>query len=210
MTKTDELKALEDSMYLQDMLLKPADVILGVGVGSVFPVPDCNNCEGSCCAPQLDFKLCDIARFMDNGLDKFIMGTFESYVEHSLSVLDGGRGVKHPFPYIAPVGKSVYCRFLKKDQLCGIYEARICACRAFPLGVVRDENEDIIVQWFGDQCKMASDESLFWMLVDNAIENWNEGVKTQILLMNARDELRKLGFGKYLGDERRYMMDEDE
>ena len=210
MTKTDELKALEDSMYLQDILLRPADVTLGVGVGSVFPVPDCKNCEGSCCAPQLDFKLCDIARFMDNGLDKFIQGTFESFVEHSQSVLDGGAGVKRPFPYIAPVAKSVDCRFLKEGQSCDIYEARMCACRAFPLGVIRDENEDTIVQWFGDQCKMVSDESLFWMLVDNAIQNWNEGIKTQILLLNARDQLRELGFGKYLGDEQRYIMNEDE
>jgi len=210
MTKMDELEALVDEMNLQDMLLKPADVTLGIGVGGVLPVPDCEHCENSCCAPQLDFKLSDIARFMDNGLDKFIKGTFESYVEHSKSVLDGGPGVKRPFPYTAPVAKSVYCRFLKEDQLCGIYEARMGACRAFPLGAIRDENEDITIQWFGDQCKIVSDENLFWILVDNAIQNWNEGIKTQILLLNARDQLRELGFGKYLGDEQRYIMDEDE
>ncbi len=208
MAKMDDLEALVDEMYLQDMLLKPADVTFGGDMESVFPVPDCENCEGRCCAQRLDLKLCDIARFMDNGLDKFIVGTFESYVEHSLSVLDGGRGVKRPFPYVAPVARSVYCRFLDENLSCSIYEARMCACSTFPLGVVRDENGDTTIQWFGDQCKMVSDENLFWRLVDDAIQNWNEGVKTQILLLNARDQLRELGFGKYLGDERRYLQDD--
>jgi Fe-S-cluster containining protein len=146
---------------------------------------------------------------MDKGLDGFIQGTFESYLEHSLSVLDGGNGVRRPFPYIAPTAESIYCRFLGEDHRCGIYEVRMSSCRAFPLGVVRNEDGNVSIQWFGDHCRIISDEAIFWRLVDNAIQNWNEGVETQIMLMNARDQLRDLGFGKYLGDEQRYMIDGD-
>ncbi len=207
--KIDDLEALVAEMYLQDVLIGPADVTLSVGMGDVFPVPDCRGCEGRCCAQRLDLKLFDIARFMDNGLDEFIQGTFESYMEHTRSVLDGGPGVKQPFPYIAPPAESTYCRFLNEDHVCSIYEVRMCSCRTFPLAVVGDKDGNVSIQWFGDQCKIVSDEISFWRLVDNAVQNWNEGVITRILLMNARDQLRELGFGKYLGDERRYMINDE-
>jgi Fe-S-cluster containining protein len=97
---------------------------------------------------------------------------------------------------------SEYCRFLDEEYRCSIYEARMSSCRAFPLGVVRGRDGNISLQWFGDQCNITSDESIFWKLVDNAILNWNEGVKNQLLLMNAQDQLRDMGFGKYLGDNR--------
>ena len=205
--KIDELEALVAEMYIQDILLRPTDVALSIGTGGSFPVPDCDNCAGKCCPKRLDLKLFDIARLIDKGLDEFIRGTFESYLEHSLSVLDGGNGVKDPFPYVAPAAGSTYCRFLDKDQKCGIYEARMSSCRTFPLAIVKNENEEASIQWFGERCKIISDESSFWRLFDHAVQNWNEGMKSQILLMDARDELREIGFGKYLGDERRYLLD---
>ena len=207
--KIDELEALVAELDIQDILLKPADVTLNIGMERSFPVPDCQNCKGKCCPKQLDLKLFDIARLMDKGLDEFIQGTFESYLEHSLSVLDGGPGVKDPFPYVAPAAGSTYCRFLDKDRRCSIYEARMSSCRTFPLAVVTDGNENASIQWFGERCKIISDESSFWRLFDNAVQNWNEGVKSQLLLMNARDELREIGFGKYLGDERRYVLNQN-
>jgi len=208
--KVDELEALVDEMYLQDILLKPADLALDIGIWRSFPVPNCENCKGRCCPQKLDLRLFDIARFMDNNLDEFISGTFESSVEYYQSVWGGGAGVRQPFPYLTPANGSINCRFLREDHRCGIYEVRMSSCRAFPLGVVKDKDENISLQWFGDQCNISSDESLFWKLVNNAVLNWNEGVKNQLLLINARDQLRKMGFGKYLGDERRYILDESE
>ena len=205
--KLDELERLLDGMDLRDILLKPADVTINAGLMRRFPAPNCEDCKGRCCPPRLDLKLSDIARLIDNGLDKFIEGTFESFFEHSLSLLDGGDGVEAPFPRITPAAESTYCRFLDGNHRCGIYEARMSPCRAFPLAVVQNEYESPSLQWFGDQCKIVSDENSFWRLVDNAVLNWNEGVKNQLLLMNARDELRELGFGKYLGDERKYKLD---
>jgi Fe-S-cluster containining protein len=201
--KVDELEALAAEMDIQDILLKPTDLALDSGIWHSFPVPNCESCEGKCCAQRLDLRLFDIARFMDGGLDEFIEGTFESSIEYYLSALDGGAGVRQPFPYVAPMAESIYCRFLDEDHRCRIYEARMSSCRAFPLGIVKDKDENISLQWFGDQCNISSDESTFWKLVHNAILNWNEGVKNQLLLINARDQLREMGFGKYLGDERR-------
>lgn len=208
MKVVDKLEALVAEMNIHNLLLRPADLALDIGIWQSFPVPDCRNCKGRCCPPKLDLKLFDIARFMDSGLDEFIEGTFESFMEHSLSLLDGNTGVEHPFPYVTPSTESVYCRFLDKDHGCSVYESRICSCRSFPLGIVKYGDEDISLQWFGDQCSILSDEISFWKLLDDAIQKWNEGVKNQILLMNARDQLREMGFGKYLGDERRYILDD--
>ncbi len=207
-TKVDELEALVAEMYLQDVLLKPADLALDIGIWRGFPVPDCDNCEGKCCTQRLDLRLFDIARFMDSKLDGYINGTFEPFVEYFLSVRDGGAGVRQPFPHVIPAPGSTYCRFLDENNRCSIYEARMSSCRAFPLGVVKNEDENISLQWFGDRCSsILSDETAFWRLVNNAVLNWNEGVKNQLLLINARDQLREMGFGKYLGDERRYTLD---
>jgi len=54
-----------------------------------------------------------------------------------------------------------------------------------------------------DESEALADESIFWKLVNNAILNWNEGARNQLLLMNAQDQLRdNMGLGKYLGDDR--------
>lgn len=204
--KVNELDALVAEMDIDDMLLKPSQLELDVGIWQSYPVPNCKNCLGRCCPHKLDLRLFDIARFMDSGLDRFIEGTFELFMEHSLSILDGGRGVQQPFPCVTSAEGSIYCRFLGKDHKCGIYKARMSSCRAFPLGVVKDKNGNLSLQWFGDQCNIVSDEITFWRLLDNAILNWNEGVKNQLLLLDARDQLRDIGFGKYLGDEQRYIL----
>ena len=187
--KVDELEALVAGMDFQDDLLEPADVTLSIVKGHRFPVPDCEDCEGRCCPQQLGLNLFDIARFMDNGLDKFIEGAFQSH----------GAGI----PHVAHVAGSTYCRFLDEDRdLCNIYEVRLSLCCAFPLGLIKYRGKNASIKWFGRHCKIRSDEASFWKLVGNAVQNWNEGVKTQTLLMNAQDQLRKLGFGKYLGDGR--------
>ncbi len=198
--KIEELDALVGEMDIEDMLLKPSDLALDTGIWRSFPVPDCRNCEGTCCAQKLDLRLYDIARFMDHGLDEYIEGTFDSFMEYYVQGID----VKQPFPYITPLDGSIYCRFLDKKHECGIYKARMSSCRAFPLGIVKDEDGNMSLQWFGDQCSMSFNESRFWQLVNNAILNWNEGIKNQLLLLNARDYLRDMGFDKYLGDENRY------
>ena len=207
--KVDELEALVDGMYLQDILLRPSDLALDAGIWRSFPVPNCGICKGKCCAQKMDLRLFDIARFMDSNLDEFISGTFESSIEYYQPARFGGAGVQQPFPYITPVNGSTNCRFLTEDHKCAIYEARMSVCRAFPLGIAKDKDGSISLRWFGDQCNISSDESRFWKLVNNAVLSWNEGVKNQILLINARDQLREMGFGKFLGDERRYILDEN-
>ena len=192
-------------MVNEDLLLKPADLALNTGIWRSFSVPNCESCKGRCCAKRLDLRLFDIARFMDSGLDEFIDGTFELFSEYCVSIRNGRTGVKQPFPHVTPKPGSIYCRFLDEEQRCSIYEARMSSCRAFPLGVVKDRDGKISLQWFGDQCSITFDENTFWRSVSNAILNWNEGVKNQLLLMNARDQLRDIGFGKYLGAEERYI-----
>lgn len=198
--KTKELDVLVDEMDIEDMLLKPSDLALDTGIWRSFPVPNCSDCEGICCAQKLDLRLYDIARFMDHGLDEYIEGTFESFAEYYVE----GNDVKQPFPYIAPSDGLINCPFLNEKHKCGIYEARMSSCRAFPLGITKGEDGNMSLQWFGDQCNISFDESRFWKLVNNAILNWNEGMKNQLLLLDARDQLRDMGFDKYLGDENRY------
>ena len=202
--KVDELETLVSEMGVQELLLRPSDLALDTGIWRSYPAPNCENCRGKCCAKLLDLRLFDIARFMDNGLDDFIEGTFESFAEYYMSARNGKTKVRQPFPYVTPAAGSIYCRFLDEENRCSIYKARMSACRAFPLGIARDKDDNISLQWFGDQCNISSDEGAFWKMLNNAILNWNEGVKNQLLLINARDQLRDMGFGKYLGAEERY------
>jgi len=60
--KIDELEALVSEMDIQDLLLRPSDLALDVGIWHSYPVPNCENCRGRCCAKRLDLRLFDIAR----------------------------------------------------------------------------------------------------------------------------------------------------
>jgi hypothetical protein len=66
-----------------------------------------------------------------------------------------------------------------------------------------DEDKSKLALWLGgcQNYQLSSDEAAFRRLLDSAIQDYNEKLKSNVLLMNSRNQLRELGFGKYMEDE---------
>jgi Fe-S-cluster containining protein len=210
--KLEELKSLASDMNLENILIKQEDAILSIeGKGDLkntFPVPDCGNCEGKCCPPRVVISLFDIARFIDNGLNEFVAGKFEGFVELFLS--EDGKNVKLHHPHMSPTDPDAkVCVFLDKDGKCSIYENRPFVCRSYPVAVRIDEDRSKLALWLGgcQNYKISSDEAAFRRLLDSAIQDYNEKLSANALLMNRRNHLRELGFGNYMEDEWQLLID---
>ena len=218
--KEDEIKELAKEIRLERILTDPTEIFIrpedltfdikGKGdLLNTFPVPDCENCELKCCPPRLELSLFDIARFMDAGLEHFISGTFEGYMDFSRQPPDNkNRPIERPVPYISVTAPALHCMFLGDNGKCNIYEIRIPVCRSFPLTLHQDKEGNLLVQWIA-QCKsfrLSSDKTVFLKLFDDLIHSCNEWTSNHMMLIHAREELREMGFGKYLGDEQRYAL----
>jgi Fe-S-cluster containining protein len=210
--KLEELESLASQMNMENILIGPDDVILSMeGKGdlkSTFPVPNCDECEKKCCPPRVAISLFDIARFMDKGLDEFIAGTFKGYVELFLSE-DGG-DVELSRPYMDPMtSEAKDCVFLDENRKCSIYENRPLICRSYPVAIRIDEDKSKLALWLGgcQNYEISSDEAAFRRLLNSAIQDYNDRLKSNVLLMNSRNQLRELGFGKYMEDECRLLTD---
>ena len=204
--KLEELESLASQMNMENILIKPKDVIFSIeGKGDLkntFPVPACDKCEKKCCPPRVVISLFDIARFIDKGLDKFIDGSSEGFVELFLS--DDGTDVKLSHPYMCPANPDAKdCMFLDENRRCTIYEDRPSICRSYPVAIRIDENRSRLAIWMGgcQNYEISSDEAAFQRLLNSAVQDYNEKLKSNAVLMNYRNQLRDLGFGKYMEDE---------
>jgi len=211
--KLEELKVLASELKLGDVLVKSEDVILSIdGRGDLkktFPVPNCSKCLEKCCPSGVAVSLFDIPRLADRGLDKFLAGRFEGYVELFLAD-DGGESVKLSRPYMAPeTSESKYCVFLNEERRCSIYEDRPLICRAYPVAVRIDEDRNRLALWLGgcQNYEISTDEAAFRRLLSSAIQDYNEKVTANALLMHSRNKLRECGFGKYMEDEWQILID---
>jgi len=200
--KVDQLNALMTEVVREDLLIKPSEVVKSIenryNLKDTFRTPNCAKCTKKCCPPGIGLSLFDIARFMDNGLESFITGTFEGYLELLSS---GDIGTKLPIPrVILPSSGKSGCVFLDEKQECSIYEIRPVVCQVFPLIFRQDKDESWTIFW-SDVCqsyKIQSDAVLSQRILDRSIQQYNEKLKGVMLLVRARERLVDLGFGKYL------------
>jgi Fe-S-cluster containining protein len=211
--KLEELESLASEMKMGNILLKPEDVgfsIEGKGdLKNTFPVPNCDKCEKKCCPPRVVISLFDLARFMDKGLDDFAAGTFEGFVKLFLSD-DSGEDVKLSHTYMRPVDTDAEdCVFLDEERKCSIYENRPIICRSYPVAIRVAEDKSKVAIWMGgcQNYEISSDETAFRNLLNCAVQDYNEKLKANALLMNRRNQLRELGFGKYMEDDWRILID---
>lgn len=213
--RLEQLESLASEMNMEDILTKPENVVLSMedmgDLKNTFPVPDCDNCEEKCCPPRVVISLFDVARFMDNGLNEHIAGKFEGFVELFLSD-DGGKDVKLSRPHMFPVDSDAKnCVFLNEDRKCSIYENRPFICRSYPVAIRIAEDRSKLALWLGgcQKYKISSDEAAFRRPLNSAVQDYNEKLKSNALLMNSRNQLRELGFGKYMEDDWRLLIDYD-
>lgn len=215
--KTDEIIALAREIRLERILIDPSEIFIrpedvtfdikGKGdLLNTFPIPECSECELKCCPPYLGLSLFDIARFMDAGIDDSIAGTFEGYIDFSQWQSGDGLLADRPVPYIDEVPPVLHCRFLRDNEKCGIYGTRTPVCRSFPLTLQQDNDGNLLIQWI-ERCKhykISQEKAIFLQLFDDLIRSYNEWTSNHMLIIHARDQLRDMGFGKYLGNEQNY------
>ena len=205
--KTDELESLASKMNLGNILITPEDVTLSMenkgDFKDTFPVPDCDKCAEKCCPPRVAISLFDVARFVDKKLNKLIAGAFEGYVKLLLSD-DGGKDVELSRPYMAPAASEPKdCVFLDEHRKCSIYEDRPLICRSYPVAIRIGKDNSKLAVWLGGcrNYEISSDEAAFRRLLNSAVQDYNEKLKSNALLMHFRSQLRDHGFGEYMDDE---------
>ena len=210
--KLDELELLAESMNLSNILITREDVILSMedkgDLVNTFPVPNCDKCEKKCCPPRVAISLFDVARFMDNGMEDSITGTFDGFVNLFLS--DDGHDVRLSHAYMKPDSSDAKdCVFLGEDRKCSIYDNRPGICRSYPVAIRLDEDKNKLALWMGgcQNYEISPDKSAFQRLLDSAIKDYNEKLKTNAVLMHLRHELRGIGLGKYMEDEWSILLD---
>jgi Fe-S-cluster containining protein len=211
--KLDEVLELASELNLNNILVKPEEVILSMeekgDLKNTFPIPDCNNCPEKCCPAGVAISLFDLARFIDIGLDTFARGNFEGYIELFLSD-DGGENVKLSRPFMGGEGPGAKdCIFLDEERKCSIYDNRPFICRAYPVGIRLDENRDKLALWMGgcQKYKVSDDAEAFQRLLLSAVQDYNEKVTSNSLLMYSRNRLRDAGYGKYMEDDWKTLID---
>ena len=209
----EKLEELSSEINLGDVLVKEEDVILAMdGKGdlkSTFPVPNCERCVEKCCPAGVAVSLFDVARFMDMGLDSYLAGAFEGYIELFLSD-DGGNNVKISRPYMASgISGAKGCVFLTEEKKCSIYDRRPFICRAFPVGIRIDEDRNRLAIWMGgcQNYDISDNKEAFLRLLGSAVQDYNEKVTANSLLMYSRNRLRESSFGKYMEDDWKILID---
>lgn len=204
--KIDELKELASEINMGSSLVGPEDITLSIedmgDLENSFPIPDCDNCEEKCCPPRVVISLFDVARFIDDGLIERVAGKFEGFIDLFLS--DDGSDVDLTRPHMFPIDREAKdCVFLDEDRKCSIYEYRPLICRSYPLAIRIDEDRNRLGLWLGGckKYKILSDGPAFQKLLDSAIQDYNEKLLSNAILMYSRNQLREIGFGKYLEDD---------
>ncbi len=213
--KLDELLGLASQLNLDNILVKPEEVILTMedmgDLKNTFPIPDCSNCEEKCCPRGVAVSLFDVARFTEIDLDQFLAGVFKGYVELFFAE-NGGKDVDLSRPYMAGADtKAKDCVFLDEEGKCSIYENRPFICRSYPVAIRLDENRNKIAIWMGGckKYKISDDAEAFQRLFLSAVQDYNEKVTGNSLLMYSRNRLRELNYGKYMEDDWDIMIDYD-
>jgi len=211
--KLDEIQALASNLNLDNILVKPEEVIFTMeekgDLETTFPVPNCDRCAEKCCPNGVAISLYDVARFVDIDLVSFISGTFSGYVDLFLSE-DGGENIKLSRPFMSGSNPEIKdCVFIDEERKCSIYENRPLICRAYPIAIRIDENKRKVAFWMGG-CKnydLCDNEPAFRRLFLSAIQDYNEKVTSNSLLMYSRNRIRDIGLGKYMEDDWKILLD---
>jgi Fe-S-cluster containining protein len=213
--KIDGLKSLASKLNMDKILINPEEIKIDMeGKGDLentFPIPNCDECENKCCPPRVVISLFDVARFIDTGLDDFIAGKFEGFIKLFLSD-DSGKDIKLSHTYMCSTDSDAKnCVFLDEERKCSIYENRPLICRSFPVGIRAAEDKSKVAIWMAG-CKhrqLSSDKNAFQNLLSSAVQDYNEKLQANALLMNSRNQLRDIGFGKYMEDDWQMIIDYD-
>lgn len=169
-------------------------------------LPDCQKCSQNCChgaENTVSLRLIDIARLLDAGLEEAINLDNQSFKkdayfkEHRNDFRHLNSDSWNLFPVLRRVNNI--CPYLDTKKRCTIYEHRPLTCRRFPY-VIAENKKNLL---FSKKChqtkKEGNQESTAQkILLNSAVDSYNEKIKDLILIYYAREELQKIDLAKWL------------
>jgi Fe-S-cluster containining protein len=196
--KLAELAA--EALEPEDMLTR--DQVDMEGDGKTFVMPDCANCEDSCCVHEepdsgILLSLKDVANLIDSGLEDLIVGTY-TFKKKRGRITDE----IDQLPRLAK--KQGNCIFYDPaTRLCTGYGYRPVICRRFPYEVheYKDRERQVIrfIPWAPcPKLEGPQYEHHIRQMAEDSIEDDNISFEDAVLLGDYVEELRELGFDQVL------------
>jgi Fe-S-cluster containining protein len=169
-----------------------------------WDMPDCANCADRCCVHKgarmgILLSLQDIAHLADSGLEDLIVGTF-TFRRREGRILPDIRDM----PRLAK--KQGYCVFYDQEKgTCTGYEYRPTICRRYPFEVDYTRTGKPFARYIPDspcvRVKGRKYEPAIREMVREAVVDENVSLEDARIVPECHEELRELGFGKWLPPE---------
>jgi len=173
-----------------------------------------SNCLQCCCRNQgqkIRLLLNDLAKLLDLGFEDKIEGTYDT-AENIQAFLDHPSKERiYRTPYLKrKTGKDgkEECIFLTEDWKCSIWESAPYICKTYPLIMDQEMTPDAMLLTFSldtncsctrsDQMQEIQPPEHTKRLINDVVCERIEADHTSKLLCYRRDELKRIGFGKYL------------
>jgi Fe-S-cluster containining protein len=183
-------------------LLDPKEVPLR-HEGGPWVAPDCANCKDRCCVHRdvgsgILLSLADVAALVDSGLEHAIVGRFtfrRNKKGKPLREID-------EMPRLAK--RQGNCMFYDPESgLCGAYGTRPTICRRFPFEVDYGKNGRKpfarFIPWSPCVRKEGEEnEASIRQMAHDAVVDENVSFEDAVLLPAHHEELRAIGFERYL------------
>jgi len=201
---TRRLRKLARDVVDDDELLDPDKIRMKDGKNR-YDMPDCANCADRCCIHKgakmgILLSLQDVANLVDSGFEDLIVGTF-TFKKKKGRILDE----IDEMPRLAK--KQGYCIFYDPERgICTGYAYRPTICRRYPFEVdYKKSSGRPFARYIPDApCAKVSGrehEPAIQAMVREAVIDENISLEDVVLVAEFHDELRRIGFGKWLPPE---------
>jgi Fe-S-cluster containining protein len=176
----------------------------------------CNirNCLQCCCRNQgqkIRLLLQDLAVLLDNGQEDMIEGKYDSKAKIEAFLKKPSRKNVYKTPYLKrKSGKDGLeeCVFLTEDLQCSVWDKAPFICKTYPLIMEQEMTPDKMLLTFSldKQCSCTRPEEMAApkpgeytrRIINDVVCERIEADHTSKLLCYKRNELQKIGLGKYL------------
>lgn len=202
---TRRLRKLAREVVDQDDMLDPDEIRMEDGKRR-YDMPDCANCADRCCIHKgakqgILLSLQDVANLVDSGFEDLIVGTF-TFKKKKGRILEE----IDEMPRLAK--KQGYCIFYDPDRgTCTGYAYRPTICRRYPFEVEYKKGSGKPFARYIPDAPCAKTRGRRYdpairEMVREAVVDENISLEDALVLPDFHDELRRIGFGKWLPPEK--------
>jgi Fe-S-cluster containining protein len=196
-----ELRRLAAEVLAPEDVLDPETIRLKDGKRR-YDMPDCASCEDRCCIHKgkkegILLSLRDVAQLVDSGFEDLIVGTF-TFRRKKGRILDE----IDEMPRLAKAQGN--CIFYDPERgLCRGYDYRPTICRRYPFEVdyKKGSGKPFARYIPSAPCAKVRGEqydSAIRQMVREAVVDENVSLEDSLLIPDCHEELREIGFGRWL------------